>query len=162
MSNSQFPPGSFRIDKRRVAATVRLDTGAALEGAFLCAGQTAGHSGRETVVDLLNGSCRFVPFFPNRSSSPVLVSTRAIIVAELDASERDGAGDDWSETRSVTIMLRAQGEITGDVTIVAPVGHRRTLDLVNEGGSFVLLDAGARLLVVNLDLALIVADASPA
>lgn len=158
MSDSAFGPGSFHIRKRRISATVRLDTGVALEGAFLCAPQASGHSGRETVVDLLNASARFVPFFSDRSEAPVLVSTRAIVLVELDASERDVVDDEWTEARSVRVMLRGLGEVTGKLAIVAPEGHRRTLDMVNEGGGFVLIDSESRLLVVNLDLALIVAE----
>jgi hypothetical protein len=158
MSSSMFPPHSFRIDKRRVQATVRLDGGTALEGAFQCAGQSSTHSGRETVADLLNACPRFVPFFAAGSPAPVLVSTQAITLVELAIAERDDADDGWSEVRAVTLALRDHGEIAGSLRVEAPEGHRRTLDVVNEAGRFVLLDAGDRLLVVNLDRALIVAD----
>lgn len=151
----------FRIPKQRIEAEVELEGGMKLVGAFLCAPHSEHHAGRETVADLLNEPSRFVPFFPDSSAEPLLVNKSLVRVARLPVP--DLAGDpesipDFSSPRNVVLRMTGGTAIEGTARIAAPVGHTRTLDLLNELGRFMHVDGGDFHLIVNLDAVVSVED----
>lgn len=153
---------AFRVEKRRVAATVELDTGKKLEGAFLCSPRSALHAGRETVAELLNAAPRFVPFFAGEDTRHELINKRLIRLVHLGEADLPGDPEllaDFAEPRKVRLELDSGDALEGVTRVSAPVGHTRTLDLLNETGPFLHLDAGDDHQIVNLDFVISAADA---
>ena len=153
---------AFRVEKRRVAATIELDSGEKIEGAFLCAPRSARHAGRETVAELLNATPRFVPFFAGEDSHHALVNKRRIRRVHLGDADLPGDPEilaNFTEPRTVRLKLESGDTLEGDTRVSAPVGHTRTLDLLNESGSFLHLDAGDDHEIVNLDFVVSAEDA---
>lgn len=149
---------SFRVEKRRVAATIELDTGKKLEGVFLCAPHSQEHAGRETVAELLNAAPRFVVFFAGEDARHELVNKRRIRLVRLGEADLPGDPEllaDFAEPRKVRLELESGDTLEGDTRVSAPVGHTRTLDLLNETGLFLHLDAGDDHLIVNLDFVVV-------
>ncbi len=154
---------SFRVTKYPVAASVQVVGGGELSGTFSCMTRSGRHTGPETLEDLLNDASRFVPFFPSDgSNAPVLINKKNIVVVVVNPSEaasRPSATPDYSEPRALTLVLLGGREIDGLARISAPVGFTRTLDCINDTGAFLRLESQGKEIIVNLDMAVVVADA---
>lgn len=152
----------FRIPKQRILAEVDLEGGTMVSGSFLCAPHSEHHVGRETVADLLNEPSRFVPFFPESSEGPVLLNKDLLRVVRLPIADLPGDPEqlgDFSSPRSVVLRMVSGAALEGTVRVAAPVGHTRTLDLLNEPARFVHLDSDDHHLIVNLDAVVSAEDA---
>ncbi len=144
----------FRIVKQRIEASVELQGGTRLSGGFLCAPRSEHHAGRETVADLLNEPSRFVPFFADGSEQPMLLNKNLVRVVKLAIEDLPGDPErlaDFSSPREVVLRLDDGKALEGTAHVAAPVGHTRTLDLLNEPSRFVHVDCDDSHLIVNLD-----------
>ncbi|MBN2195106.1 MAG: hypothetical protein JW751_19975 [Polyangiaceae bacterium] len=159
MNVPRTPSSSFRITTHRVPARVRLASGTTLTGQFSCAEQARQHVGSETLSDLLNDAARFVPFFAEGRDDPVLLGKHAIRTVEL--LEPDGVApvEAFGEERAIEVLLDDGTELLGSIHVAAPIGHTRTLDFLNETGRFVRVRRSDGVVLVNVAVVVVVADA---
>lgn len=152
---------SYRISKRRIDASVRVQGAGELVGHFLCAEHSDTHGGAETLSDVLNEPARFVPFFPAGKKEPVFLNKQRITVVKLEGLvllDDPAKVDAYDEARTVRVMFDDDDELVGSMRFSAPAGHRRTLDVLNEVGAFLYVEAEAAHYVVNLHHVLVASD----
>jgi hypothetical protein len=144
----------FRIEKRRAEAELTLSTGTRVKGAFFLAGSSAGHSGEESVGDLLNSEQGFFPFelpgginprtvLYNRAYVTTIALPPSVIEAQLDP------GYDLATKRRVSILLSTGTRVTGTVSVFRPIGYQRLSDYAHVGEMFRYLQTSDHTLIIN-------------
>ena len=142
----------FRIQKVRVAATLRLVNGEIASGFFFVAGGSPNHEGHELVGELLNSDTWLLPFERTDTGKPrtVLYNRSALITVALsDAEGRRVSGYDMAKRRQASILLSNNVRLTGAVRIYRPEGRDRLSDWACESSAFRYLETDDGTLLVN-------------
>jgi len=151
----------FQFEKRRAAATVTLSTGGSIDGSFFIAGGITRHEGPERIGEVLNGEHGFIPFETSDGGATrtVLLNRAHVVTVVLGDNEagRD-PGYAVAPLRHVRMRLSTGAELTGAVRVHRPEGRDRLSDWTRQPEVFRYLEAGGRLLLVNLAHVIDVAD----
>ncbi len=126
---------SFRIRQHRLTVVVDFD-GRSVEGTFACPDRGSDNPAAE-LRTLLGSDDRFVPFVPDGEKRSVLLNRRGIVSVRLTNPEDVSRAGESGDPRSITLVLMNDVELEGQVRVLAPIGHTRTLDYLNEAGGFV-------------------------
>jgi len=150
-----MPPTSgqeFRVEKRRVDATVTLSSGLSTRGCFFTAGAAATHDGPERVGDLLNSEGGFFPFEIHEAEGTrtVLYNRAHVIIVGLNDNEEDRVpGYTVAPRRFVSILLSNGQRVVGFVRVYRPQGRDRLSDWTRQPDAFRYLETGDLTLLVN-------------
>jgi len=142
----------FRVEKRRVDATVTLSSGLSTRGYFFTAGTAATHDGPERVGELLNGEEGFFPFeiHEAQGTRTVLYNRAHVIIVGLNDNEEDRVpGYAVASRRFVSILLSNGQRVVGSVRVYRPKGRDRLSDWTRQPDTFRYLETGDLTLLVN-------------
>ena len=129
--NSDFPP--YKIETLRKPARVFLVGGEILEGTFFLSPISISHKGPETVLELLSGERRYLPFETDQGKV-VLVQKTNIVKILLDEEPPDYVGA--KKQTHITVRFVDQSSLEGRLSFLMPVGHSRVSDFLNSAGQF--------------------------
>jgi hypothetical protein len=143
----------YRVEKRRVKATLVLATGSFVEGNFFLADTSPHHAGPERLVELLNGSSGFLPFEVDDGGARVALYNRAQIalvrLAEMEIESQFDPSYSLAPRKSVSMLLATGAQITGDLHIVLRSESARLSDYATLDEPFRYLETTDTLYVVN-------------
>jgi hypothetical protein len=155
-----FPVSSaspFRMDKRKVDATLTLTSGRTVRGAFFAGENGAFGDGPERIDDLLNqASGRAGGFFAfarldTVPSRVVLYNTAHVSVIALDDREaRDVPGYEVAPVRQVELTMSNGDTVRGEIRVYLPDGRNRVSDWAREPDTFRSLEVGRDTVLVNI------------
>jgi hypothetical protein len=139
---SSAAPSEFRVEKRRVEATVTLSNGESALGCFFVAGGSARHEGPERVGDLLNAEPGFFPFERHDGGPPrtVLYNREAQRVSGYEVATR----------RNAFIVLSNGRRVIGTVRVYRPKGRDRISDWARDMVPFRYVETPDATLLVNV------------
>ena len=146
----------FRIEKRRVEATLSLTTGRPVRGYFFLAGSNVSHSGPERVGDLLNAETGFFPFELSQGGqpdTPLYNRTQLLLVRLLDETIEAQLDPGYSVAteRSVRIVLSNGDAVEGRVRVYRPTGRDRLSDYARSPQRFRYVETDDGTVIVNAD-----------
>jgi hypothetical protein len=145
----------FRIEKRRVEATLTLATGSTLQGCFFLAGSNANHSGPERVGDLLNGETGFFPFEHRCGElSTSLYNRTQLLLVRLPAGSNEAEldpGYSVATERAVRIVLSNGEAVEGRVRVYRPSGRDRLSDYARSPERFRYVETADGTVIINAD-----------
>ncbi|MGE3511255.1 MAG: hypothetical protein AB7N65_20475 [Vicinamibacterales bacterium] len=150
---SVSPVSPFRMEKRRVEATLTLTTGATVRGSFFLGDTTATGDGRERVDDLLNRTVGFFPFerLDSDRRQVVLYSAAHVALVALYGDEaREVPGYEVAPVRRVSLTMTGGERIAGEVRAYLPDGRNRVSDWSHDPAVFRYLETGDGTLLVNI------------
>ncbi len=142
----------FRVEKRRVEATVSLSSGENVHGWFFVAGGSARREGPERVGDLLNAEPGFLPFerYDGGSARTVLYNRdHLVLVALADAEARRDPGYELATRHTIALVLANGRRIVGSVRVYRPQGRDRVSDWARGGDLFRYIETADATLLVN-------------
>lgn len=145
---------AFRVEKRRVEATVTLSSGESAHGSFFVASASARHEGPERVGDLLNEDTGFFPFerLDGGVSRMVLYNRKHLVLVMLAEPEAShDPGYDFAKRHSVSLLLTSGQRIFGAVRIARPEGRDRVSDWARSGDAFLYVEADEATFLVNAE-----------
>ncbi len=149
------PPASpFRMNKRRVDATLTLTTGRTVRGSFFVGETTVLGDGPERVDDLLNTTPRFFPFerLDNGHQQVVLYSIDHVALVTLFGHEaREVPGYEVAKVRHISLILTGGERIAGQIRVYQPDGRNRVSDWSHESSPFRFLETEHGTLLVNIN-----------
>lgn len=151
---SVSPASPFRVDKRRVEATLTLTTGRSVRGSFFLGDATMLGDGPERVDDLLNRVTGFFPFerVDREQRSVVLYSTAHVTMVTLFGQEaHDVPGYEVAKVRHVSLVLSDGARLSGRVRVYQPEGRNRVSDWSHEPAVFRFLETEGGTLLVNIN-----------
>jgi hypothetical protein len=145
----------FRIEKRRVEATLTLTTGNTIQGCFFLSGSNVSHSGPERVGDLLNGETGFFPFEHQCAEHSTSLYNRAQLLmvrllAESHEAELD-PGYSVATERAVRIVLSNGHRVEGRVRVYCPSGRDRLSDYARSPERFRYVETADGTVIINAD-----------
>lgn len=143
----------FRMDKRRIEATLTLTSGQTVRGSFFLADTTVVGDGPERVDDLLNHTTGFFPFerLDGDRRLVVLFSIAHVAVVTLYGHEaREVPGYEVARVRRVALHLVNDERVTGLVRVYLPDGRNRVSDWSHEPAVFRYLETDHGTLLVNI------------
>jgi hypothetical protein len=139
----------FRFEKRQVAASLVLSTGAIRHGRFFVLALLA-HGAPERVGELLNSEPGFFPF-QHDDGTTAQYNRAQLVMVRLpagSAEEELEPGFSVAWRRAVSVTLSTGTVIDGTVLVNGPVGHERLSDYVRAPRPFwYFLTAGSTLIV---------------
>jgi hypothetical protein len=147
------PPSEFRVEKRRVEATVTLSSGESALGCFFVAGGSARHEGPERVGELLNAETGFFPFERHDGGPPrtVLYNRAHLVVVELAEPEAQRVSGYEVATRRSAFMVLSNGRrVIGTVRVYRPEGRDRISDWARDALPFRYVETQDATLLVNV------------
>ena len=148
MSASQF-----RVEKRRVEATLTLTTGQRVRGYFFLGDTSMAGEGPERADDLLNSTPGFFPFERLDGAFPriVLYNTAHISLASVprDAAQ-EVPGYEVATVRTVSLLLSSGEQVSGDIRVYLPQGRDRVSDWTRDPAVFRYLETAKATLLVNI------------
>jgi hypothetical protein len=147
-------PSEFRIEKAKIAGTLLLSNGAAIEGAFFVAGNSAMHAGPERVKDVLNAEAAFFPFEvhgADESSQTVLYNRDHVIHVAIAGNQEAHLDPGYRvATRRAASMLLSSGQrLNGIVIVYRPRGRDRLSDFARAAEQFRYLETAGLTYLVN-------------
>ena len=151
--SSSHAPSQFRVEKRRVDASVTLSTGEAVSGCFFVAAVGLTGSVPERVAEILNAEGGFFPFERQDQFKPrtVLYNRDQIITITLgDAEARRDPGYDVATARRVSMQLSDGRQLTGSVRVYRPQGRDRLSDWARHPDRFRYLEIGDTTVIINV------------
>jgi hypothetical protein len=146
-------PSEFRVEKRRVAASVILANGDTVRGSFFVACGSPYHEGPERVGELLNADSGLFPLERSDVGRPrtVLYNRSAVVAVSLaDPEARRVPGYDLATRRAVSLLLSTNLRITGAVCIYRPEGRDRLSDWARDKSTFRYVETEEATLLVNV------------
>jgi len=147
------PPSEFRVEKRRVEATVTLSSGESALGCFFVAAGSARHEGPERVGELLNAESGFFPFERHDGGPPrtVLYNRAHLVVVELAEPEAQRvSGYEVATRRHASIVLSNGRRLVGAVRVYRPEGRDRISDWARDPLLFRYVETAHATLLVNV------------
>ena len=144
----------FRLDKRRVEATLTLTTGRTIRGSFFLGETTMVGDGPERVDDLLNHTTGFFPFerLDNDQHRVVLYNTAHVTLVTLFGKEaREVPGWEVAQVRYVSLILSGGEQVSGHVRVHQPDGRNRVSDWSHEPTVFRYVEITGSTLLVNIN-----------
>src|SRR5215510_6014014 len=143
---------SFRIQKRRNEASVRLATGQLVNGNFFTSSGSALHAGPERIGDLLNSEDGFFPFEQRGEDGlqTVLYNRAHVVMVTVSRDEpRQEPGYDVAQRREVSMLLSTGQRVAGSIRVYQPDGHNRLSDWSRNRDQFQYLETDTVTLLVN-------------
>jgi len=152
MTSDQAARAVFRVEKRRLAATLTLSNGEIVRGFFFL-GSSATRQGQERVDELLNIQPGFFPFerHEDASSHVVLYNRNHVVLVELSEHQaRTVPGYEVAAKHRVLVILSNNQRIGGSVPVHLPKGHDRLSDWARDPIAFRYVETDAVTLLVNV------------
>jgi hypothetical protein len=143
----------YRVQKRRVEATLTLTTGQSVRGHFFLGETSMSGEGPERVDDLLNGAHGFLPFERLDDGPPRIVLYNAALVAvvALNRNEaREVPGYEVARVRRVALLLSTGAQVVGAIRVYLPPANDRVSDWARDPGVFRYLETPSGTLLVNI------------
>lgn len=143
----------FRLNKRRIDATLTLTNGRTVRGSFFVGDTTVLGDGPERVDDLLNTTPRFFPFecFDNGHRRVVLYSVDHVALVTLFGDEaREVPGYEVAAARNISLMMSGGERISGQIRVYQPDGRNRVSDWSHDPARFRFIETQHGTLVVNI------------
>ena len=153
MSTKASRPSEFRVETRRVDATITVSSGPSTRGCFFTAGSSRHHGGPERVAELLNGAAGFFPFeiHEGDDATTVLYNRAQVILVGLNENEEAELPGYAVATRRFVSMLLSNGQrVVGFVRVYLPGGRDRLSDWTRQPDAFRYLETGDLTLLVNV------------
>lgn len=150
---SVSPVSPFRMDKRRVEATLTLSTGRTVRGCFFLSDTTVVRDGPERVDDLLNQTTGFFPFerLDGEQRRVVLYNASHVTLVTLFGEEaREVPGYEVAPVRHVSLILSGGERFSGRVRVYLPDGRNRVSDWSHDAAVFRYLETEHGTLLVNI------------
>lgn len=144
----------FRMNKRRVDATLTLTTGRTVRGSFFVAETTVLGDSPERIDDLLNTTPRFFPFerVENGQQRVALYSIEQVAMVTLFGQQaREVPGYEVAKVRHVSLLLSGGDRLSGDIRVYQPDGRNRVSDWSHEPAAFRFIETEHGTLVVNIN-----------
>jgi hypothetical protein len=142
---------AYRIEKTRLAMSVRLRSGLVIDGfVFLQTTPYGGRQGGEEPADMLNGSEPFFPLESHRGETLLIAKDQVLeaiadIPLAIDELRRATA-----RSADVEVTLEDGSQRRGTVFIELPHERPRVLDFLNSAADrFVTLYAGGTATLIN-------------
>jgi hypothetical protein len=145
------PSSPFRVEKRRIEATLTLTTGQTVRGNFFL-GDSAGES-QERLDELLNRTSGFFPFERLDGGFPrvVLYNTAHVCMVSLLAHiAREVPGYEVAPVRRVSLLLSTGDQVSGHIRVYLPHGSERVSDWARDAATFRFLETSGATLLVNI------------
>jgi hypothetical protein len=143
----------FRVEKRRVEATLTLTSGDTVSGCFFVSVSGPQHEGPERVGELLNAGDGFFPFERAADDGPYTVlynRPHVVAVALRDPEARRVPGYEVATRRIVAVLLSTGSRVVGSVRVYRPEGRDRLSDWARDPSLFRYLEADNETLLVNV------------
>jgi hypothetical protein len=151
-SQQSDPPSEYRVEKRRIDATVTPASGPSTRGCFFTAGASPHHNGPERVGELLNSAAGFVPFeIHEADGTRTVLYNRAhlVLIGLTDNEEVQHPGYEVATRRFVSILLSNGQRVVGSVRVYRPEGRDRLSDWTRQPETFRYLETGDMTLLIN-------------
>jgi hypothetical protein len=145
-------PSTFRFEKQRADALLRLSSGDARRGCFFVAGASSRGDGPERIGDLLNAEPGFIPFevLDPGGTRILLVNRQHIVTVGLAEDEASlDPGYVIAPQHAVEMRLTTGERIRGIVRVCRPEGYDRLSDWTREPETFRYVETAAGTLLVN-------------
>jgi hypothetical protein len=143
----------YRVEKRRIEATLTLTGGHTVSGCFFVSVRGQQHEGPERVDELLNADDGFFPFERSTGGRPdtVLYNRSHIVAVALREPEAQRVpGYDVATRRSVALLLSTGTRVVGSVRVYRPEGHNRLSDWARDPSAFRFVETDDATLLVNV------------
>ena len=144
----------FRVEKRRVEATITLSNGETARGCFFVAGSGPLSEEPERVGQLLNLDDPLFPFERADEGRPVTVlynRAHVVLVSLSDPEARRVPGYEVATPRRVSLLLSSGSRIAGTVRVYRPEGRDRVSDWARDPSMFRYVETDAATLLVNVN-----------
>jgi hypothetical protein len=141
---------AYRIEKERLAISIRLRSGIVLDGFVFVQATTYGGRQREEPQDVLNGGDPFFPF-ESHAGETLLISKDHVLEANTDSPVAiDEMRAAMARNADVEVTLEDGTLRRGTVLIELPHERPRVLDFLNSvADRFVTLYAGGTATLIN-------------
>lgn len=152
MSQLSFA-SEYRVQKRRVEATLTLTTGQSVRGHFFLGETSMSGEGPERVDDLLNSAHGFFPFERLDDGPPriVLYNASHVGLVRLGGDQaREVPGYEVARVRHVSLLLSTGVQVAGSIHVYLPPGNDRVSDWAREPGVFRYLETSGGTWLVNI------------
>ncbi len=146
-------PSEFRVEKRRVEATLTLANGQIARGYFFVSGSGPLGEPLERVGQLLNAEGRFFPFerTDEGAAKTSLYNRAQVVVVALQNNEATLVpGYEVAAARAVSLLLSDGRRIEGSVRVYRPEGRDRVSDWARAPEVFRYLETAQATLLVNV------------
>ena len=138
---------------------VLFSDGTRESGDFFVAPNSASHTGRESIAELLNGERSYIPL-ESRAGAVVLLQKRSIVMVLLEADEMR---KDLAYQRPITaqVCFLSGESMEGTVYLDLPKSHSRLSDFLNYSKAFFYFEVGDKDYLVNSQFVKMVCPSPP-
>ncbi|MDO3378447.1 hypothetical protein [Geoalkalibacter halelectricus] len=137
----------YRLEKIEKEVGLFLVDGVVLEGVVFLSSFAYGHSGRQTLLELLREVERFLPF-RDRSGTLRLINREAISHVRHTPMTRPEPDPLGEEARARLVFFGGE-TLEGTIVLEVPEGKNRLKDFLNSAPAFFPLTAGNTHYVIN-------------
>ncbi|MBU2551758.1 MAG: hypothetical protein KKB20_25330 [Proteobacteria bacterium] len=141
---------SLAVDKIKKKVNLSLSDGVQYAGFFFLSPFSETGSGRETLLDLLGGRERFIPFETGEGQVYFLNNDHIVWVASAREPDEHEASVP-PDRRNVTVHLADGKRLRGDVVMALPDEKSRLSDWLNELSKFMVLRDEKREVLINVN-----------
>jgi hypothetical protein len=141
----------YRIEKDRLAITIKLEGGECIEGFIFVQPSVYRHLGREEPIDLFNGSEPFFPLVRGDGTTLLVAKDRVIEAWPIVPSDDDDVRLASAHAAELEITLRDGAVRHGTVPLELPSDRPRLLDFLNSHHErFLALHAADAIRLINI------------
>jgi len=141
---------SLAVDKIKKKVTVGLSDQRQLSGHLFLSPFSETGVGRQTVLDILTGKDRFIPFETSEGEFTFLNQSHIIwLAAAPEKAPTETAAPPHRHT--VNVFLQGGKKLRGDLVRAMPEERSRLSDVLNEINDFMVLRDDKKEILVNLD-----------
>jgi hypothetical protein len=147
------PSSPFRVDKRKIEATLTLTTAQTVRGHFFLGESALAGDGHERIDELLNRTSGFFPFERLDGGFPrvVLYNTAHVCtVSLLVPAAREVPGYEVAPVRRVSLLLSTGHQVSGQIRVYLPHGSERVSDWARDAVTFRFIETAGATLLVNI------------
>ncbi len=138
----------FRVEKIDKEAVLFFADGVVLEGVVYLSPFAQGHSGAQTVLELLEEKDRYLPFH-DREGAFRLVNKQALTHLRYGRGEEGDPLAELGERIQVRIIFFGGETLEGAIVLNMPENRRRLLDFLNAFPDFFFLEGSSARYIVN-------------
>ena len=138
----------FRVEKIERAAVLFFADGVVLEGVMYLSPFAQGHSGGQTVLELLEEKDRYLPLHDQKGAFR-LVNKQALTHLRYEEEGGNDAMEELGERIRVRIIFFGGETLEGAIVLNMPENKRRLADFLNAFPDFFPLDGGSVRYIVN-------------
>jgi len=141
---------SLAVDKIKKKVTMGLSDQRQLSGHLFLSAYSESGVGRQTVLELLTGKDRFIPFETSEGEFTFLNQSHIIWLA---AAQEKGATDTAAPPprHTVNVVLQGGKKLRGDLVMAMPEEKSRLSDVLNEITNFMVIRDEKKEILVNVD-----------